>query len=1090
MFRSRPQQGYKIKIVRGERNPVKPLIRDYNDSNGDEDTESEEHSFNENDKKIKLLHRKVEKYEVANKSKNIKLPPKTNRLSSFILKNDNQEPKYRTVTPRRSASSRRNCPSVSNLEQNSWKYSIKNPFKQNEPNEELIPEDLYINKRTALTPSRHFSKSNPDFPGYSQGGSTFRPEMKTPHKEKSIDTIGETEQKLYETFLNQNATKIQAHVRGHLARKVLLNNLNFFYNMHNGIDIVSSIFDKRSERLFWYRLKLKSFMKKKLYLRNNIGNDLFNIPRLYKKNIIITQMGLRLIKKETADSFQFIRQRVNPEKEPKSDTYAEYVTKFKEVVDYKIRLKNKILRQLLIMKMRKEERTIGAYFRKFLQKGLENQIKKKDTQIIKDKSKLREDALKLIVRKNIDKRELIMKRNFAKFYYLGVMKEMTMSQEERNKLLAQKKLAKLVLQKDKDIKKGRKTGFMKFYYGGIVKQFEKIKTEAESQKKEIQRLKTLGGEEAPVEKKQTIEINPIELRNKKLKHLVLKKERDYLKKRHDQFMKFYYRGVYRQMVLGGQPLPKPSAPQIESQPIKIEIQKQESIQPTKPAEEKKIDDAAEKRRKAKELRRLIGKKGKLSQEKVKFYFHKFYLNGIIKELKQAPKSPKKRVDIDISGSEILGKVENTVKGTMKSIQEEERKKQEEERKRQEEEKRKLEEAENERKQRIFDKVHKLFYQKQRNCLLVLKSAFTKWNLMAKILSFKPTKKKKKGKKKVLKKKEMPMNEDNENVNPNEIEPVKTSNVLRARPRKPMRPTQQVEEVYEDEDDDDDDEYDYDNEEDMRDLIKKHCKLDKIFKRSNSANIKPYFEKWAKPLKNKNPELETFKARLFGKLLNNAVSSIMRRRVIKDFEQWKQKKIKKNKLATDLLASAIKKISNRLHFSELVYKYIIENKKKSLKRVINNTILRVKRNENTIMRKKLYRLLGYIPLINTTQVLLKLSKSLKGLETAMNNIKAKRMKKKLMKKLKQKFVWERPIGNGGKLSTIKFFLKNGKIYELKKDERILRNYFWRWGKPKKYYFRVLFLSSLTAKQKELEKVAKRWQIRKLETPEYTQYSKTQ
>ena len=72
-----------------------------------------------------------------------------------------------------------------------------------------------------------------------------------------------------------------------------------------------------------------------------------------------------------------------------------------------------------------------------------------------------------------------------------------------------------MLQKDKDIKKGRKTGFMKFYYGGIVKQFEKIKTEAESQKKEIQRLKTLGGEEAPVEKKQTIEINPIELRNKK-----------------------------------------------------------------------------------------------------------------------------------------------------------------------------------------------------------------------------------------------------------------------------------------------------------------------------------------------------------------------------------------------------------------------------------------------------------------------------------------------------------------------------------------------------------------------------------------------
>ena len=51
--------------------------------------------------------------------------------------------------------------------------------------------------------------------------------------------------------------------------------------------------------------------------------------------------------------------------------------------------------------------------------------------------------------------------------------------------------------------------------------------------------------------------------------------------------------------------------------------------------------------------------------------------------------------------------------------------------------------------------------------------------------------------------------------------------------------------------------------------------------------------------------------------------------------------------------------------------------------------------------------------------------------------------------------------------------------MEKDEKILRNYFWRWGKPMKYNFRKYFAITLKLKEKELEKASRKWQYSELD-----------
>jgi hypothetical protein len=74
---------------------------------------------------------------------------------------------------------------------------------------------------------------------------------------------------------------------------------------------------------------------------------------------------------------------------------------------------------------------------------------------------------------------------------------------------------------------------------------------------------------------------------------------------------------------------------------------------------------------------------------------------------------------------------------------------------------------------------------------------------------------------------------------------------------------------------------------------------------------------------------------------------------------------------------------------------------------------------------------------------------------------------------RKIQWENPQ-RIGKVKFIKFFLKTGEIVSMKR-ERITRNYLWKYSKPLKYYLLRLKLIANRIKEKELEKLSKKWQI---------------
>ena len=83
------------------------------------------------------------------------------------------------------------------------------------------------------------------------------------------------------------------------------------------------------------------------------------------------------------------------------------------------------------MKMRKEEREIGNAFKTFWRNGLEKELKEEKKELIKDKKTLTKEKLRHIIKNKINKKDKLLRKNFAKFYYLGVMREMTMTEIEK-----------------------------------------------------------------------------------------------------------------------------------------------------------------------------------------------------------------------------------------------------------------------------------------------------------------------------------------------------------------------------------------------------------------------------------------------------------------------------------------------------------------------------------------------------------------------------------------------------------------------------------------------------------------------------------
>ena len=312
---------------------------------------------------------------------------------------------------------------------------------------------------------------------------------------------------------------------------------------------------------------------------------------------------------------------------------------------------------------------------------------------------------------------------------------------------------------------------MKFYYGGILRQV------AIGNNPVVEQLRRSFKEEIIHTQPEIVQDEEKDkIKKRKVRLLINKKLEAYKNELHQRFMKFYFRGLYRQMT---NPSPNPSSiNDIQQEPIitsSIPQQNQninefpiitndnvnindnnlnsnnniitEQETPQEPINE----ESKSRKQKARELRKLINKKNKNNNSKLKYYFQKFYTKGIISQFVKAPKRFIKQSnyadnnsnsDINSDQREIYSTSQIELSRAMQA------KLEEEEKKRLEEEK-----QEQERQAQIIAKLNKIFYRVERNNLLVEKNVFGRWNLRSRLQeSAPPKKKKKKGVKKKTKEK--------------------------------------------------------------------------------------------------------------------------------------------------------------------------------------------------------------------------------------------------------------------------------------------------------------------------------------------------
>lgn len=555
---------------------------------------------------------------------------------------------------------------------------------------------------------------------------------------------------------------IQSNYRGHLTRKYITYHLNMFFKLQSLIDVLDHIYNKRKERFVWYKLKQYYHHKKNYYLKNYYGIQITKIPTIYKKHIHIRFRQAPILKKELCETFEYVNETPSVQK---LENYIKL---------YQLRLKNRILNQLLKIKANKDEQRLRNNWKKFHVNGIEMERIKEENKLKEQLNQIKNSKVKLMLKEQVQRSENKLKKGFQKFYYAGVMKQMTMTPEQRNYENAMRKLKKIVLHKDEKLKQILKNALMKFYYGGILRQV------AIGNNPVVEQLRRSFKEEIIHTQPEIVQDEEKDkIKKRKVRLLINKKLEAYKNELHQRFMKFYFRGLYRQMT---NPSPNPSSindkqqepiitssipqqnqninefPIITNDNVNINDNNLNSnnniITEQETPQEPINEESKSRKQKARELRKLINKKNKNNNSKLKYYFQKFYTKGIISQFVKAPKRFIKQSnyadnnsnsDINSDQREIYSTSQIELSRAMQA------KLEEEEKKRLEEEK-----QEQERQAQIIAKLNKIFYRVERNNLLVEKNVFGRWNLRSKLLrlqeSAPPKKKKKKGVKKKTKEK--------------------------------------------------------------------------------------------------------------------------------------------------------------------------------------------------------------------------------------------------------------------------------------------------------------------------------------------------
>ena len=338
-----------------------------------------------------------------------------------------------------------------------------------------------------------------------------------------------------------------------------------------------------------------NLLNKKAQLRSNENNN--NKKEDLKDDKDKNNENLQNEINELKKSCEILKTELHQEKE--------FTDKFKEEKNtLNKKMRETILRQLLINSMRKEEKTLKYNFNHFSRVCLESSLKKKYSLLSKEK--LKEVYLKNILQ-NIEKdKKYYLRKNFMKFYTNGIVREMNMSNSQKKALEKRRSQWKIKYEKEqlaKELEEKNPEEAKK-----LREEIKKMEEEEKEKEKKLINSTIISPDLSEEEKK--------ELAKKKyLKDLFNKKIKEKQHYIHDKFTKFYYKGLLFKMKYGDKMSDKfPEIKNIEKP--KVEEKKSETEIDTEIlSPQQKLE---EQRKKARDLRKqLRDKKDEEKREKEK-----------------------------------------------------------------------------------------------------------------------------------------------------------------------------------------------------------------------------------------------------------------------------------------------------------------------------------------------------------------------------------------------------------------------------------------------------------------------------------------
>lgn len=525
------------------------------------------------------------------------------------------------------------------------------------------------------------------------------------------------------TFVSKTL-QIQSIFRGYDLRRKFFKNINIVFNLHYGFIVLGNHSKNKIIKGNWPKF-VKEINKSYKTLNHGVNNfEMFNNNMIHEIDEMLTESYASFIKKKNYSNIcSFL---TNPNSSSKKNEKND-----NKIIAIKLILRTIIYKKkYIVTKMYFRKYMLLVYIDKYFEGHQSNYIN------LLNQSKRSKLIRIIIIYEN--KINFFLRTNFCKFLINGLIAQNSTFKKEKEKAEEKLRLQKIMKEKEEERKRILKQYFTIYYHNCVSTQLQEAFKRDKIKKAEELKLK----------------------KEKKIWKLIIQKESKYGKRLHNQFMKFYFGGLYRTMVqrsisiadikkMSSKTLPlheeiiekkeeeKTEKPiedvtkESNNNQIAQELKAKEEIQTQPENTEPKITSAIN-RKKARELRKLLNHKGRSNKETLKVYFTKFYLAGLFNKIQLSVRRSTIQVSDIAKLNQVIEECSDNDDQDKLSCSNESNKN--------------GPQINPEKVQEIQEKFKKVFYQKERTILLFINSNFKKWNLRAKIIKLKSVTKKPKTKK--------------------------------------------------------------------------------------------------------------------------------------------------------------------------------------------------------------------------------------------------------------------------------------------------------------------------------------------------------